>query len=509
MQKHSYMYRKTLISLSVAALMLVLGACSDWLHLKPENNIVKDEYWVSKENVHSALVGCYASLLDDNLTNKLFLWGEIRTDEIEPGVIIADNLVQIMTGVVTPTNTNFDWKMFYKSINLANTVLAFAKDAQKADATYTIDQLKADEAEARALRSLLYFYLVRTYGDVPLMTEAIVSDDQNIYLPKSSQSTIISQIINDLDTAAQKALPFYGQLDYDKGRFTRYGINALQADVYLWNSDYQKCIEACNKIIYSGQYGLVQTPDSSSGLNNWYSDNFVTGNSNESIFEFQFNATKSNPFYDYFSNAGKWSFIASTYVVSDGSLFTSEKGYMSDLRAKPSSSFTASQMVWKYVGLSTNGSTKRSKDVFNAHWIVYRLADIYLMRAEALNQLDRGQEAIGDIKAIQGRAYADTTYQIDNTDKDGITDLILKERQKEFLFEGKRWFDVLRHARRDHFGHMRYIQDMIGNYASASLQNELINRYTDTLSLYFPIPQSEIDANPNLKQNKYYDPSNQ
>jgi starch-binding outer membrane protein, SusD/RagB family len=131
------------------------------------------------------------------------------------------------------------------------------------------------------------------------------------------------------------------------------------------------------------------------------------------------------------------------------------------------------------------------------------------MRAEALNQLDRGQEAINDVKTIQGRVYADTTYQIDNTDKDGITDLILKERQKEFLFEGKRWFDVLRHARRDHFAHMKYIQDMIGNYASASLQNELINRYSDTLSLYFPIPQSEIDANPNLKQNKYYDPSNQ
>jgi starch-binding outer membrane protein, SusD/RagB family len=298
-------------------------------------------------------------------------------------------------------------------------------------------------------------------------------------------------------------------LDYDKGRLTRYGINALQADVYLWNFDYQKCIDACNKIIYSGLYGLVQTPDSSGSNNNWYTDNFVNGNSNESIFEFQFNATKTNPFYDYFSNAGKWSFIASTYVVSDGSLFISENGYMPDLRAKPSSSFTASQMVWKYTGLSTNGSTKRAKDVFNAHWIVYRLADIYLMRAEALNQIDRGQEAIADVKTIQARSYADTTYQIDNTDKDGITDLILKERQKELLFEGKRWFDVLRHARRNHFSNMRYIHEMIGNYASVTLQNELINRYSDTLSLYFPIPQSEIDANPNLKQNKYYDPSGQ
>ena len=508
MQKLTGMYKKSFILLTLSTMLL--WSCSDWLHLKPENNIVKNEYWVSKENVRSALIGCYASLLDDNLTNKLFLWGEIRTDEIEPNPLITDNLSQIINGVITPTNGNFDWKMFYKSINLASTVLDFAKEAQQKDATYSLTQLKADEAEARGLRSLLYFYLARTYGEVPLMTKAIVSDDQNIYVPKSSQGTIINQIINDLDTAEQNAYPSYGRLDYDKGRLTKFGIMALQADVYLWNSNYQKCIDACNKIIGSGQYGLVQTQDSSAGNNNWYLDNFVTGNSNESIFEFQFNPSKSNPFFDYFSNAGKWYFFPSTYVISDGSLFTSTKnGYQPDLRAKPSSSFTSSQMVWKYTGLSTNGGTKRSKDAFNAHWIVYRLADVYLMRAEALNQLNRGQEAMSDVKTIQGRVYADTTYHIDYSDKEGITDLILKERQKEFLFEGKRWFDVLRHARRNHFGYMRYIEEMIGNYAIVSLQNELIHRYTDTLSLYFPIPQSEIDANPNLKQNKYYDPSNQ
>ena len=180
MKKHSGMYKKSFIFLSLSAMLFLLWACSDWLHLKPENNIVKDEYWVSKENVHSALVGCYASLLDDNLTNKLFLWGEIRTDEIEPGVLIDWNFLQIMNGVVVPTNTTFDWKMFYKSINLANTVLDFAKEAQKIDATYSMGQLKADEAEARGLRSLLYFYLARTYGEVPLKTKAIVSDDQDI-----------------------------------------------------------------------------------------------------------------------------------------------------------------------------------------------------------------------------------------------------------------------------------------------------------------------------------------
>jgi hypothetical protein len=349
------------------------------------------------------------------------------------------------------------------------------------------------------------------------MLDAIVSDDQDIYKPKSSQSAIMKQIINDLDTAEQGAFTDYGRLDYNKGRMTRYGINALQADVYLWNSDYEKCVQSCDKVINSAQFGLITTEDTTAGNNDWFNSLFVTGNSNESIFEFQFNITKSNPFFDYFtpnsSNSnlnGKKYLWANYYVVGDGGLFSSINEYQPDLRAKLSSSFTSDQTIWKWVGLSINGTSVRGKNALSSHWIIYRLADVYLMKAEALNQLDRGQEAKDILEIIQNRAYAPiTTGSVDNTDKEGLADLILLERQKEFLFEGKRWFDVLRNARRNKFERMKVIENMIYNYAPANLQNELIKRFSDTLSLYFPIPQAEINANPFLKQNKYYDISNQ
>jgi starch-binding outer membrane protein, SusD/RagB family len=502
------MQKRSIIIFSTLSMMFLSWACTDWLSLKPENNIIKENYWISKENVHSAIVGCYASLLESDLTSKLFLWGEIRTDELEGNLVtISSDFKNIMEGIITPQNGVFNWKSIYKSINLCNTVLAFAKVARQNDPTYTYEQLRADEAEALGLRSLLYFYLARVYGDVPLIKDAIVSDDQDIYLPKNSQGEIIRQIINDLDTAELYISTTYNRIDYDKGRLTRFGINALQADVYLWNSEYENSVKACNKIINSGQFGLVATADTSLGNNEWFNSIFVNGNSNESIFEFQFNPTKTNPFYDYFHPSGRKYFMANAFVAFDEGLFSSVNGYQPDLRAKLASSFTIDQNIWKYLGLSTNGTTLRASTSFYAHWIVYRLADVLLLKAEALNQLGLSQEAINILYQIQDRAYSPRS-EVEPGNKDELADLILAERQKELLFEGKRWFDVLRNSRRDKYRRMEVIHNMINNYAAANLQNELKKRFTDTLSLYFPLPQSEIDANPNLIQNKYYDASN-
>jgi starch-binding outer membrane protein, SusD/RagB family len=518
------MYKKPIIIYVAIALMGLSWACTDWLGLKPENNIVKEDYWVSKENVHSAIVGCYAQMLDGSFTDKLFLWGELRTDELDMSYVKSDasalEFDKIQNGVISSTYTAFNWKMFYKTINQCNTVLEYAKVAQKLDATYSYAQLKADEAEMLGLRSLVYFYLVRAYGEVPLMTKAVVSDDQDISIAKSSMGDILRQITTDLDTAEKYAYPSYGSLVYNKGRMTLYGINTLQADIYLWNSNYTKCIEACNKVLNSGQYGLVTTSTSdTSTTNNWFTSIFYEGNSNESIFELQFNSSKANPFYKYFSAASGYKyFSASSYVSSDQTLFPTISGstMQPDLRAKNASSFaTTSLTIWKYTGTSTNGTSLRSEAAFYAHWIVYRLADVYLMRAEAYNQLDSRSTAedrimADDLLAVQRRAFAMSGAVIDTFgDKDQMADLILKERQKEFLFEGKRWFDVLRNARRDNYRRKELIFTMIANSAASSLQNELIKRYTDTLSLYYPLPQSDILADPNLKQNKYYDASNQ
>jgi hypothetical protein len=486
------MYRKiNIVTLTFAAAMLI-SSCEDWLDLKPENYIIKQEFWQTKQQVHSAVIGCYASLLDEPIAKRLFLWTELRGDLLTNNVGINFDNSMIMYGYIMPYNSLLKWESLYKSINICNTVIDYAKNALTTDNTFTESELKAYEAEALTLRSLLYFYLVRSFGEVPLMLDAITSDEANFFVPKSADSVIINQIIYDLGIAEQSAVASYDKADHNKGRITKYAVNALQADVYLWNEDYSNCIEACNKIINSNKYGLV-----SGDL--WFQNIFVTGNSNESIFELQFNPGKPNPFYDFFHpTSGEKQFLASqvvTELYEDGDVRGDSATFWQGEEADPA--------IYKYLGLSNTERQFRTSSGSYAHWIFYRYADILLMKAEALNQMEEGSEAIELIHRIQSRAKTSLT-QADVDDYDAITDLILLERQKELAYEGKRWYDVLRNAKRDNYRRKDILFNMIDNYASADQADLLYSKYSDNRSHYFPIYYREIELNPQLEQNPYY-----
>ena len=270
-------------------------------------------------------------------------------------------------------------------------------------------------------------------------------------------------------------------------------MNALQADVYLWNEDYEKCIDACDKIITSNVYKLVP------GLL-WFEEIFAAGNSEESIFELQFSADKPNPFYGFFHpTSGDQQFLASQiltelYLDADvrGDSATFWQGEESDAA------------IYKYLGLSNTERMFRSTSGSYAHWIFYRYADILLMKAEALNQLERGAEAIDLLHQIQDRARIQESF-VDDNDYDAIADLILLERQKEFAYEGKRWFDVLRNAKRDNYRRKEILFEMIESYATADVVDLLRSKYSDPQSHYFPIYYYEVDINKELKQNPYYE----
>jgi hypothetical protein len=110
-------------------------------------------------------------------------------------------------------------------------------------------------------------------------------------LAKTPQKDILKQIVADLTIAETDATVSYGVNAFDKGRITKFTVNAIQADVYLWMDDFANCITACDKVINSGKYGLV------AGDANWFSKLFVNGNSSEGIFELQFDSQALNPYY--------------------------------------------------------------------------------------------------------------------------------------------------------------------------------------------------------------------
>ncbi len=492
--------------IGVFALTMPLLSCDKWLELQPQDGIVQSRFWQNKEQVEAAVSGCYASLID-GLPEKIFTMGEIRADMIEASFKITNNELDIINSNILPTNALTDWRDFYRIINYCNTVIAFAPSVLERDKTYTDVAMKAHVAEAKALRAWMYFYLVRLYSDVPLKITATSSDDEIIPIPKSTQAQVLEQIVKDLNEAEADIPATYGAKDKDHSRVTKYMVNTLQADVYLWMDKATEALAAANKVIASAKFGLVANTAARS--NTWFYT-VKAGNSNEGIFELVHGSdyvlrfgVANYPLYAIFGLGA-----SSSYRKFQATGYLTENVFAEDVidptnydtRGDDASLTTTTSVIRKYD--RTSGDTPFS-------WIVYRYAEVLLIKAEALAMLNRGQEALDLIKLIRTRAWA-----IPQTEKspdpaniynaDGVMDYILDERAREFAFEGKRWFDVLRHAKRNNYKRIDLLVNVVARSVPGDRQQSAIAKIKDPNSHYLPIYQYEIQTNKLLVQNPFY-----
>ena len=483
--------------------LLFSSSCSDWLYLEPEDGIIRQEYWKSKEDVHAAVMGIYASLLGNpqgggySVPELLFIWGEIRADMVSLHRLRSD-FQYVVNGDILPDNGICRWNAFYRTINYCNTVLEFAPYVLQIDPSFTETDLNKYLAEARAVRALMYFYLARTFGDVPIKLTATKSDNEEFAIAKSTHQDVLTLIKNDL-IQAEKDAPFtYSDVESNKGRITRYTVNAIQADVYLWNEQYDSCIFSCNKIINSGLYGLLENDEF------WFTNLYVDGNSSESIFELQFSQEILNPYYRLLKR-DKY-LKASSLAIEE--FFPPDPNQLpdsADIRADGASyKLSDNYTIWKYIG--RNRDEARAENEAYGHFIIYRYAEILLFKAEALNQMGMGEEALALLRQIRTRAHASRASSLgDVTDVDLLTEFILNERCREFAYEGKRWYDVLRTAKRNNYERMDLMIQMVLRSAPADKQVTIQNKYRDTHSHYLPIYYTELQANPALEQNPFYD----
>jgi hypothetical protein len=493
----------------LTCLVLALGtsSCKKWLDLKPQDGIVSTAFWQTKEDVKAEVIGCYSSLLappptgdgsgDRSLTEYLFMWGELRADMITLGPGATSEEVDVTNVNTLPINSITEWSAVYRTINYCNVVIDNAPGVLKKDPTFTQTALNQYLSEVKALRALMYFYLVRVFRDVPLKLTSTTSDQDLKALPKTAQKDILSQIVKDLNESEANAVITFGDKADDKGRITRYTINAIQADVYLWMDDYNDALIACNKIINSGKFGLL------TGTGNWFSELYYLGNSNESIFEFQYAAPINNPFY-LMTEATTRRYLASGYTSADVYSFDSNDPTNSDIRGDGASLLFGDGTIWKYVGINSN--TAQVQGSYYTHWFVYRYADILLMKAEAEANLNNGADALNIISTIRTRANAlpATAMTPDSTDVQGVSDYILAERGREFAFEGKRWFDLLRFAKRNNYQRLDILLDLVTRSVASDRQQSAMAKYKDPDSHYFPINASELADDPNLVQNPFY-----
>jgi len=495
-------------------LVVMPVACSEWLQLEPESELTREEFWQTRDDVQAVVSGTYKEL--QGCVERLFKYGELRGDLFVPGQNISPDDKRIMDGFIYPENELNRWNQLYRTINFANTVLKFSPVVMERDQTFSENESKAFEAEALFLRALCYFYLVRIYRDVPLVLEASENDAQDYYPAVSSEQDIFLQIIDDLQIAVQNLPTSYSKTVYDKGLATKSAAYALLADVYLYFEKYQACINACNELINSNLYGMIDGED-------WFM-NFFPGNSNESIFEIQFDKdlNQTNFLYQMMAPAvggyypdGNDEFRVSPYFVIE------YEKYPTDRRAGNRTyltftgggwyTFETSYILWKYVGTEGTPSTvtganatayRMGNKESDAHWIIYRYPDILLMKAEAHVQLGEFTQATELIDMVRERALLEPVSGISG--KNALEDIILEERAKEFCGEGKRWFDLIRMGRRNNYERMDRFIEILSDNKSYEEAEIIRSKYSNPNSWYLPIHQDEIDQNNNLVQNPYY-----
>ncbi len=506
------MFKNVTIKIAFFFIFISGISCKKYLDLQPADGITGSAYWQTKEQVQASVIGCYASLLGSpngisntsrSLVESLFLWGELRADMLASTTTTSNEQLDVINVNILPTNSISNWRSVYQTINYCNTVIDFAPQVLTKDLTYTQASLNSSISEVKALRALMYFYLVRSFGDVPLVLKSTASDKEIAPIAKTSKDSVLIQIVKDLTEAEPNAAISFGDVASDKGRITKYSINAIQADVYLWMEKYTECITACNKIIGSNKFGLIDGSDATT----WFTTLYVNGNSNESIFEFQFDNQRQNPFYNLLGAPNR-NLVASpsSKVISDLVQVDFNDPNLRDLRGDSSSLRTTDNIIWKYVGLAHDNKTTRTSTNYTSHWIVYRYADILLMKAEASNEQNNGQEALNLIKQVRdrGMALALTNTNPSPSDKGGIADLILNERAREFAFEGKRWYDLLRNAKRGNYRRINILTDLVSSTVPPDRQQSAIAKFKDPNSHYLPIYAYELQTDPLLIQNPFY-----
>lgn len=394
------------------------------------------------KDVEKGIASAY-DLLRTVVPDKIFLQGDMRANQFSS----YSQSVNVRVETPLPDNTlngllangGGDWAGFYRTIAQCNLIL---------ETIPTIDGYSALEqnrhiGETSFIRALAYFYLLRFWGDVPLVTKSI--DIGNI--PRSPQIDVINFINKDLDVAISKLNTTY-QSTPSPTRATKGAAWAIKAHLAAWQQDYAMTEKLCDSVINFGGFKLVT--DTTKLVN------MFVGKSTEGIFELNFDAnmkelqkcrvfnrTLGRPWYTDVSDGGGG---------SERYMLTPTRDQLNEMF--PAGVKDARKFAWfvkekynedrpyfgKYRTLQLQGDTS-SQNINESNIIITRLADIILLRAEALasSKLSRNSEAITLLNSVRTRAGT-SLYNGGGS----LQDTILLERRKELIGEGHFFFDLVR-----------------------------------------------------------------
>ena len=506
-----YIKKYLVVWLGCCGIAAMLASCTDFLTIYPTDRIVGTDFWKKKADVDQMVDGCYLSMINYNVQERAIMWGGYRSDELAKLTDYNDNTLDNIAAVnLLPTNRYSSWADFYKVINNCNIVLNHAPDVMLEDPEFTEGDYQVVRAQMLALRSLCYFYLVRTFRDVPYTTHSYEDDGEVEELPQSTPEDVLQNCLNDLEEASRYIMRTgaYGRNDWRNwGYMTRDAVFALMADIYLWRaamnhsgSDYQKAIVYSDSVINAkhAYYELYKERNVTDEEEDIYHledgiyaqyEIFTRGNSRESILEWQYNGrdNSNQALENYYYQSGNENNYRQTSILMATQIFNSidqnansdqgKKIYMSkndyrfwnnvyDANNEEAEQLSVRKMVdnsgttvdvTNTVGVAK--SNRRAFREFQQNWIAYRLTDVMLIKAEALVEtasndsdavtLKKAFDLVQTVNKRSMKKNSTDTLKFENfKGKDDMELLVLTERERELCFEGKRWFDLMRYCYR-------------------------------------------------------------
>ncbi|GAB4022021.1 RagB/SusD family nutrient uptake outer membrane protein [Spirosoma koreense] len=470
---------------------LTISSCSQkFLDLNPISNATTDNFYKTGDDIRNAVSGSYAALQADGIAGNSYVFGEIASDNTLPvasGSITDQDEFDRFYIKTTNPYINGRWNDCYSAIARFNTILDKIGSIQ-IDGTLKNRYV----GEVKFLRALVYFTLVQTYGDVPLVTKAINDPDEGYTYTRNPKAEVYAQIEKDL-TDADGALPV-SYTGTDIGRATKGAAKALLGKVYLTEKKYPQAVAKLKEVIDLNTYALLPN----------YADVFKVSNKNnkESVFDVQYKSGGSGE-----GNAWPNSFAPQN---SGNAVINFSGGGNNQPTDDLIKSYEAGD-VRKDVSLATSyvnagGQTVQVnyvKKYFDTPVVnndngnnipVIRYADVLLLYAESLNEVGYQPtgEALTYLNQIRTRAGLKAKTATDIPDQQAFRLAMEQERRSEFAFEGQRWYDLVRTGR------------AVAVMNSKKDQIRLVNVLTDN-NLIFPIPQSQIDINKDkIRQNPGY-----
>jgi starch-binding outer membrane protein, SusD/RagB family len=488
--------RKTAILGCLTALSV--AGCDQFLEPKPTDVLAPENFYRSAADAVAAVNSVYSQ------AQWVYFWIWYESDVASDDAFATPNYGadghQLASDTFDPTlwSINDLWTNAYITINKANIVLDRVPPI-----VMDVTERNRVLGEAHYLRALMYFQLVRMFGDVPLMEHEAksVADAQ---IPRTAAAQVYALIVSDLQTAVNDLPPSYTGADL--GRATSGAATSLLAKVYLNQKDYNNAAKYAGQVMSSGQYSL----------NARWLDNFKISLeyvNPESIFEINYGAPEETPgvvgsvqtlftLPSGFPGGDAYGLIQvnpdliALYAAND------QRGNGATYMTSPYVTALGDTARWgvpngaafhKWIDeTNSKDMTARSWQQMPNNWIIQRYADIVLIYAEAVNS--GGTATNGSAEAalnqIRARAGIPTVSGLASA---ALTDSIRVERRREFAFEGQRWFDLSRWGILDATVQAKTLQMQTLFPGETGVHGAPSN--------LFPIPDGQINSNSLLTQN--------